>query len=266
MNRLRVEEECLDERDRKILEVLYKYGRKGQSFNKLAEEVKPFVSRSTLATRLEKLRRLNYIEKLPGEKRGMVKIRATFQTRLIMWLVERAKEEADEIVSLILKKKEELSAKGELKDEDVEEFKRFLHKLIHERVNNLFTFVVYTAIHSGIEVAKDLCLPLLIDSFKKIVSAIESVSREFPVLAKPTPSINIGFKTYPPGTKLPQEAIQVLKSFFKKFGEDLLERAPESVRPSLKKLIEHPEEISKVKFFSIWRPLPIDTFYMKNEG
>ena len=266
MSQLRTWEEGLDERDRRILEVLYKHGRRGQSFNKLAEEVKSYVSRSTLALRLEKLRRLNYIEKLPGEKRGMVRIRATFQTRLLIWLIERAKEEADDIVSLILKKEEELSAKGELKEEDIKEFKKFLNKLIHERINNLFAFIVYTAIHDGVEVARDLCLPSLVESFKKIVFAINSVSKKFPELAKPTPSINIGFKTYPPGVKLPEEAIQVLRSFFEEFGEELLEMSSEyeeRERSILKRLIEHPEEVSKLKFFSIWRPLPIDTFDVK---
>jgi len=254
-----MQEEALDERDRKILEVLYKHGRRGQSFNKLADEVKSFVSRSTLALRLEKLRRLNYIEKLPGEKRGMVRIRATFQTRLIMWLIERAKEEVDEVVSIISKKREELLDKDELTEEDIKEFKTFLHKLIHEKVNDLFAFVVHAAIYFGMGVAKDLCLPSLINSFKKIFSAIESISKEFPALAKPTPSINIGFRTYPPGTKLPQEAIRVLRSFFDEFGEDLLEMCPDSESSKVfRRLMEHPEEISKVKFFSIWRPWPID--------
>lgn len=45
--------EPLDLKDRRILEVICKHGKVGQSFNKLVDEVKPFISRSTFALRVE---------------------------------------------------------------------------------------------------------------------------------------------------------------------------------------------------------------------
>lgn len=234
--------EPLDWRDRKILELICKYGRKGQSFNKLAEEAKPFASRSTFALRIEKLQRLNYMEKLRDEKNKQVKwIRGTLQARMLMWLVERVREDAAEIERFIAEKEEELSKKtGELSPQEVEEFKGLL-KEIMERIEGTFSSIAVIAVTYGETAAGDIFLPSVMESFKNVMLKLISLIKTRPALAE---------AAFFPKEKPPEEILKEAGAFFNEFGEEILERLPahlQSKKAIIKEMMAHPEKLRSLQ-------------------
>jgi len=229
--------EPLDLRDRKILELVCTYGKEGQSFNKLVEEARHFASRSTFALRIERLQRLNYVEKLPDKERKQVKrIRGTLQARMLMWLVRRMREEAAEIEKLITEKQEELSKHKELSHEDIKTFGELLRKNVIERINGVFGSVAAVAITYGETAAGDIFLPSVIESFRNMVFKLASIIKKNPELAK----------TIVPKERPPDETIKEAKLFFDEFGEEMLERLPERLRSrkgAIEEIIKHPERL-----------------------
>lgn len=234
--------ESLDLKDRQILEVVCKYGRVGQSFNKLVEEVKPFISRSTFAVRLERLQRLNYIEKLPDEKMKQVKrIRGNLQARMLMWNIARAKEGVATIVKLISEKEEELSKapiSERLSAEQVEGFRAFLRQILLERTTNIFSSVATIAVTYGEAAAGDIFLPSITEDFRDIVRRLSSLVRKNPDLAKATLEIR---------EKPSDESLREVRMFFEEFGEEILEKIPKSLearKAIISEVIKDPEKLS----------------------
>jgi len=229
--------EPLDSRDRKILELLCKYGREGQSFNKLVEEAKPFASRSTFALRVERLQRLNYAEKLPDKERKQVKrLRGTLQARMLMWLVGRMREEASEIEKRITDREEELLKLKELSPEDMKAFGDFFQKTGVERIKGIFGSVATVALTYGETAAGDIFLPSVIESFRNAVLKLASIIKKNPALAK----------AIVPREKPPEETVKEAKLFFDEFGEEVLERLPErlqSRKSAIQEIIKHPEKL-----------------------
>jgi len=226
------------------LEVVCKYGRVGQSFNKLVEEVKPFISRSTFAVRLERLQRLNYIEKLPDEKVKQVKrIRGTLQARMLMWSVARAKEGVAAIVKLISEKEEELSkmpASERLSAEQVEGFRAFLQQILLERTTSVFSSVATIAVTYGEAAAGDVFLPSITEDFRDIVRRLSSLVKKNPDLAKATLEVQ---------KKPPDESVREARMFFEEFGDELLERIPkqlEARKTILSEVMRHPEKLGSL--------------------
>jgi len=233
--------EPLDSKDRQILEVVCRYGRVGQSFNRLVEEMKPFISRSTFAVRLERLQRLNYIEKLPDERMKQVKrIRGTLPARMLMWSVARAKEGVAAVVKVISEKEEELSkmpATERLSAEQVEGFRTFLQQILLERTANIFSSVATVAVTYGENAAGDIFLPSITEDFRDVVRRLSSLLKKNPDLAKATLEVQ---------KKPSDESVKEARMFFEEFGEELLEKIPkplEARRAILSEVIKDPEKI-----------------------
>jgi len=231
--------EPLDWRDRRILELVCRYGREGQSFNKLVEEAKPFASRSTFALRIERLQRLGYVEKIPDKRRKQVKrIRGSLQTRMLMWLVNRVREEAAKIEKEITEKEKELSRKPkELSTQDVRAFRDFLREIKLRKVNGVFSSVATVAVTYGETAAGDIFLPSVVESFRNVMLKLASLMKRNPELAKAA----VVSKEKPP-----EETIKEAKAFFDEFGEEILEKLAKNMRSKRKvmeELMKHPERL-----------------------
>lgn len=229
--------ESLDSKDRQILEVICRYGRVGQSFNKLVNEVKPFISRSTFALRVERLQRLGYIEKLPDNERKQVKrIKGTIQARMLMWLVARAKDEISRIEKFVSEKEDEFSKQPkELSPEEINAFKDFMHNML-ERITQIFSWTTMVAIIYGENAAGDIFLPSTVESFRKVMPKFASAIKMNPELAR------AAFTVKEPS----EEKIKETKMFFEEFGEEILERLPkqlESRKTILEEVMKNPERI-----------------------
>jgi len=227
--------EPLDSRDRKILELVCKYGKEGQSFNKLVEEARPFASRSTFALRIERLQRLNYVEKLLDKERKQVKrIRGTLQARMLMWQVNKMKEETIELEKLITEKEKELSKRKEMSPEDIKTFGDFFQKVGTEKITAAFGSVAVLAVTYGEAAAGDIFLPSVTESFRKVVLKLGSIIKKNPRLAK----------AIAPKERPSEETVKEAKLFFDEFGEEILERLPErlqSKKAAIEKVIKHPQ-------------------------
>jgi len=230
--------EPLDSRDRQILDLVCKYGKEGQSFNKLVEDAKPFASRSTFALRVERLQRLNYVEKLPDKERKQVKrIRGTLQVRILMWLVRRVRDDAADIEKLIVKKEVELSKKPkELSPQDIKAFKDFLKDTI-ERIEGIFSSVAAVAVTYGETAAGDILLPSVMESFRNLMLKLVSILKKNPELTKAF-VVSKG--------KPPEETIKEAKAFLDEFGEELLEKLSprlQSKKAVIEDIVKHPEKL-----------------------
>jgi len=225
-------------KDRRVLEVVCKYGRRGQSFNKLVEEVKPFISRSTFALRIERLQRLGYVEKFPNEKRKQVKrIRGTLQARMFMWMVARAKDEVATIERLLSEKEDELSKKPkELSAEQVKAFREFTREGL-ERISRTFGSVAFAAVTYGETAAGDIFLPSVVEGFRSVMLKLASVLKRNPELT------GAAFRLE---EKSPEEKIKEVRMFLDEFGEEILEKIPEPLRSRkaiIEEIMKHPEKL-----------------------
>lgn len=230
--------EPLDLKDRRVLEVVCKYGRRGQSFNKLVGEVKPFVSRSTFALRIERLQRLGYVEKFPNEERKQVKrIRGTLQARMLMWMIARAKDDIAKIEKLSSEKEEQLSKQPkELSPEQVKAFRDFTREEL-ERIVHTFSSVAIAAITYGETATGDIFLPSVVESYRSVMLKLASIIKKNPELARATFSVK---------EKPPEERIKEVKTFFDEFGEEILEKIPEPLRSRkaiIEEVMKHPEKL-----------------------
>ena len=235
--------EPLDLRDRLILEAICGHGKKGQSFNRLVDEMKPFVSRSTLAVRLERLQRLNYVEKLADDKMKQVRwIRGSLPTRMLMWHIMRVKEEMKAIEECIAKKDESVLKAlegGILAGEIIDDLRRFVRDVIQTRVSIIFSTVAEIAIVYGEAPASYIFLPAIIEDLKDMTLRLTSLIRKRPEL---TISIALGVEGKPP-----EERVKDVRAFFEEFGEELFERAPippESRKAMLTEILKNPERLA----------------------
>jgi len=225
-------------KDRRVLEVVCKYGRRGQSFNKLVEEVKPFISRSTFALRIERLQRLGYVEKFPNEKRKQVKrIRGTLQARMLMWMIARAKDDMAKIEKLLSEKEDELSKQlKELSPEQVKAFREFTREEL-ERIMHTFSSVAIAAITYGETAAGDIFVPSVVESFRSVMLKLASVIKKNPELVRATFSVR---------EKPPEGKIKEVRMFLDEFGEEILEKIPEPLRSRktiIEEIMKHPEKL-----------------------
>jgi DNA-binding Lrp family transcriptional regulator len=156
-------DERLDRLDRRILEAICGHGREGQGFNKLVSEVKPFVSRSTFAVRVKRLERLGFVERFPDAKEKRVRrTRGMPPALMIMRIVVRMRQQCVEIERSIV----------ELDDgRGVERLSRDL-EVINRRIEGVFGLVGTYAVLFGEGAAGDLILPMVVEDFKKVFSAL----------------------------------------------------------------------------------------------
>jgi len=234
--------EPLDLRDRLILEAICRHGKKGQSFNRLVDEMKPFVSRSTLAVRLERLQRLNYVEKLADDKMKQVRwIRGSLPARMLMWHIARAKEQVKAIEECIAKKDENVLKtleRGTLPAEIIDDLRRFVQD-IQRRVSIIFSMVAEIAITYGEAPASYIFLPAIIEDLRNMTLRFSSLIQKRPEL---TVSIALGAEGKPP-----EERVKDVRAFFEEFGEELFERAPiplESRKAMLAEILKNPERLA----------------------
>ena len=235
--------EPLDSKDRLILEAICGYGKKGQSFNRLVDEMKPFVSRSTLAVRLERLQRLNYLEKLADDKMKQVRwIRGCLPTRMLMWHIARAKEQVKAIEECIAKKDENILKALEreiLPAEIIDDLRRFVQDVIQRRISIVFSMAAEIAITYGDAPASYIFLPAIIEDLRNMTLRLSSLIRKRPEL---TISLALGAEGKPP-----EERVKDVRAFFEEFGEELFERAPiplVSRKAMLTEILKNPEKLA----------------------
>jgi len=236
--------EPLDERDRLILEAVCRHGKKGQSFNRLVDELKDFISRSTLAVRLQRLRRLKYVEKLRDEKtKQLTWIRGSLPTRMLMWYTGRAKERVKAIEECVARKNEGVLKAlevGTLPADMIDDLRRFVQDVVQRRVSIIFNMIAEIAIVYGEGPASYLFLPTIIEDSRNMTLGFSSLTRKRPDLAM---LISLGANAEPP-----KERVEDVRAFFEKFGEELFERAPmspESRKAMLAEILETPEKLGK---------------------
>ena len=236
----------LDTKDRQILEVIYNYGRKGQSFNKLVEEVKPFVSRSTFSTRVERLQRLGYIDKTPDPERKQVKlISGTLQFRIFMWMIRRTKDVISQIGGRLSEKEKEIAEISEmLQPEHIEDFRTYVRGEL-EKIGQTFSSVATAAVAYGESAAGDIFLPSLMESLREVMLRLASIvknNRELTVAAFLTEN------------QLDQDKILEAEMFFEEFGVEFLESIPESMKSRkdiLEEMMNKPEMLRQL-IPSLW--------------
>jgi len=238
--------ESLDTKDRQILEVICKYGRKGQSFNKLVEEVKLFVSRSTFSVRVERLQRLGYIDKSPDEKRKQVKlISGTLPFRMLMWMIRRTKDEISKIEGRLSEKEKEIAEASEIpQQEHLEDFRTYIREEF-EKIGQAFSSVATVAVTYGESAAGDIFLPSIMENLRGVMLMLASIMKKNPELTR------AAFQTE---NQHDQEKILEAKMFFDEFGEELLENIPDSMRSRkaiLEKIMENPTMLGKI-IPSLW--------------
>ncbi|MEM3647259.1 MAG: hypothetical protein QW334_03840 [Thermofilum sp.] len=168
--------------DRQILEVICKHGRDGQSFNKLVAEAKGFASRSTFALRAKRLEKLNYIERLPDEKnKQMKRIRGKPMMLLVMRIASRMRSQCAELEQAIQRRAESLGTQKILNNDELDDQKRFINQT-NDKIKGVFSLIGVYAVNLGESVAGDLLLPMVIDNFKKVSSAVMSLLASNPQL------------------------------------------------------------------------------------
>jgi DNA-binding HxlR family transcriptional regulator len=208
--------EPLDTKDRQILDVICRYGQKGQSFNKLVDEVKPFVSRSTFATRVERLQRLGYIEKSPDPDRKQVKRK-------------RISEKEKEI--------------AEISEKLAQEYHEDFRKYIREEFMNIgqtFSSVAVAAVTYGETAAGDIFLPSLMENLRNVMLKLASIMKNNPELTQ------AAFQTE---DRQHEEKMKEAEMFFNEFGEELIETIPESMKSQktiFEKMMKNPELLERL--------------------
>lgn len=164
----------LDERDRKIIETAYKYGHEGIGFNRFVQELKPFASRSTVAFRVERLCALGYLERISNVKPSTAKpIRVSFRCFSILSMVEQVRKKEGELARRI---REERSDQ-QLMDSD--SFRKRYEELQVDW-NGCFAMIGSIAILYGERAASDLFLPLMMESYTALTSALFSFIKSKP--------------------------------------------------------------------------------------
>ncbi len=233
--------EPLDTKDRQILEVICKYGQKGQSFNKLVDEVKPFVSRSTFAARAKRLQRLGYIEKSPDQDRKQVKrISGTLQFRMLMFTILRTKDKISKIERRISEKEKEIA---EISEKLAQEYHEDFRKYIREEFMNIgqtFSSVAVAAVTYGETAAGDIFLPSLMENLRNVMLKLASIMKNNPELTQ------AAFQTE---DRQHEEKMKEAEMFFNEFGEELIETIPESMKSQkaiFEKMMKNPELLERL--------------------
>jgi len=155
-----------------ILETISKHGRSGQSFNKLVLEVNGFAARSTFALRVKRLEKLNYAESVPDAKKRQVRrIRGKPTTLLVMRIASRMKAQCSELEQAINSRAESIRAKKDLSEAEIEDQKEFIDEA-NDKTKGVFSLIGVYAVNLGESVAGDLLLPMVINDFKRLNSAL----------------------------------------------------------------------------------------------
>ena len=175
-------EEPLDSKDRRLIQVICVEGAKGIGFNRLVEKTRDFASRSTVATRIERLVRLGYLEKGGSGGPGRVKpVRLTYKCYTFMMTVESLK-----VIAAGLESKLQ-SMRGQRSLEE-RELKRWWGEF-RERYNTFFGMIGSMAIFYGTAAAGDLFLPLVVEDYKNLSVKFMNLCRERPELLKALRSV-----------------------------------------------------------------------------
>jgi DNA-binding Lrp family transcriptional regulator len=164
--------EPLDSLDKQLLEIISKHGREGQSFNKLVSEVSGFASRSTFALRVKRLERLNYTESIPDEaNKQMRRIRGKPIMLLMMRITSRMKSQCSELEQAINSRTESIRTRKILSEAEIEDQKEFINGA-NEKIKGIYSLIGTYAVNFGVSVAGDLLLPMVLNDFKKLNSAL----------------------------------------------------------------------------------------------
>ncbi len=160
----------LDEKDRKILEVLYESG--SLNFNALAERVKSEVSRATLVGRLEKLVILGYLQKSEGKTdRRSVIIKLNPSAYILMYTVEETRSRL-RTLSTELEKLKPLDA-----PED--ELTPLLDE-VSKKLSSAYSMTTSVALLLGVSAATEVFLPMLIDEYRQLAQILTQILARSP--------------------------------------------------------------------------------------
>ena len=167
--------EPLDEKDRKIIEAAYKHKHEGVGFNRFVQELKPSVSRSTVAFRVERLCKLGYLERISNSSPGDLKpVRVSFKCFSLLSMLEQVQSKAAKLAQTI---REEGSIEENEADADSV---RKTYDELRESWNGYFSMIGSVAMLYGERAAADLFLPLIMDDFRHLVSEFFSLLEKRP--------------------------------------------------------------------------------------
>ncbi|MDG7009109.1 MAG: hypothetical protein JRN06_12940 [Nitrososphaerota archaeon] len=174
----------LDSVDRQILDAICKHGREGQSFNKLVVEVEPMASRSTFALRAKRLEKLKYVERFPdGKNKQMRRIRGSPTMLLLTRIASGMKSQCGELESAMRERTESIRAMRVLSSEEINKQVEFIEQA-DARVKGIFSLVGVYAVNLGETAAGDLILPMVVEDFRKLNSALASLLTSNPKLMR----------------------------------------------------------------------------------
>jgi hypothetical protein len=158
---------ALDEKDRAIIVTAFKHGHEGVGFNKLVEELKGSVSRSTVSSKASRLSKLGYLERLAAKSRGDLKpVRVSFRCYSILSLIEELAQRT----------------RNENQNQDYED--------LRNQWNRYFAMTGSVAMLYGERAAADLFLPLMMENYGMIIE------RLFSLLEKDPSGIKSFFETH----------------------------------------------------------------------
>lgn len=172
--------QSLDDKDRKIIVTAYKHGHEGIGFNKFVQELKPHVSRSTVAFRVERLSKLGYLERINSRPKTSTKtkpVRVSFKCYSVLSVLDQTQSKTADLLRRI---KEESSRQERASPTaDVDSFKRW-YQDVRDQWNSCFGMTGSIALLYGERAASDLFLPLIMESYMKLASEFFSFLNDKP--------------------------------------------------------------------------------------
>lgn len=172
----------LDSLDRQLLETICAHGREGQSFNRLVAEAKPFASRSTFALRAKRLTKLNYIERFPdGKDKQAVRIRGTPMMLLLTRIASTMKSQCAELERAIRERADAVRAQKATSEDMIKKQLEFVNEA-NDKIKGVFSLIGVYAVNIGETAAGDVLLPMVVEDFRRVNSALASLLASNPRL------------------------------------------------------------------------------------
>lgn len=155
----------LDDRDRKIIEITFRHLNRGAGFNKIVNELKSFISRSTVAFRVARLCRLGYLERLPRNSPGDIRpVRVSFRCFSLLNLMAQEQGKLDVLAKKLRERRQE-SGSDNLNKWYIE---------MREQWNGLFAMAGSVALLYGERAALDIFLPVMMEGYRNLISELFS--------------------------------------------------------------------------------------------
>jgi DNA-binding Lrp family transcriptional regulator len=170
----------LDELDRLLIEAVCRHGRDGQSFNRLYAEVSSKVSRSTFASRLDRLKRLKIIEKVPdSSEKQRVHLIGKPMILMLYRTAIRIKEQCIELEERIRQEEELIKDNSSSKDTIVKSL-----EFLSDRLRSVFSIIGSYLVIYGPSLTSSLLIPLVTDDFRSLFNAFMKLISLNPELSR----------------------------------------------------------------------------------